>query len=132
MKPHDDDRRRSCRRRSHEEHGIVATRIRPGHSATVVDVSAGGALIETPRRLLPGSTVELQVDRAHDRIAIRGSVGRCSVSRLTPTCVWYRGAIVFERMLPWFPTEAGDGYSVLPHQNRGGTPFRASATQTPL
>ena len=36
-------------------------RLRPGRAARVVDVSAGGALIETDWRLLPGLRVELQV-----------------------------------------------------------------------
>ncbi len=125
---HHTERRQSVRRRSMDEHGITATRIRPGHPASILDVSAGGALIETERRLLPGSCVELQLDRGNERIAARGSVCRCAVSRVQATSVWYRGAIVFERPIPWFLIGSGAGYSVLPHENRGGTPFRAPTT----
>jgi PilZ domain len=125
---HRSDRRQSPRRRRVEDHGIVSTRIRPGHAASLVDVSAGGALVETPRRLLPGSAVELHVERRDERVAIRGSVARCSVSRVHATCVWYRGAIVFDRALPWFLERDANGYRILSHESRDGTPFRAPIT----
>jgi hypothetical protein len=124
------ERRQSTRRRHVEEHGIVSARIRPGHAATVIDVSAGGALVETPRRLLPGSAVEIQVERNDDRLAVRGVVSRCGVSRVHATIVWYRGAIVFDSALPWFPEGGADGYGVLPHESRSGVSFRAPVTQS--
>jgi hypothetical protein len=106
----------------------LKTRIRPGHVASIVDVSAGGALIETARRLLPGSTIELQLDREHDHVAVRGTIARCAVSRLHPAIVWYRGAIVFDSVLPGFPSASSDGYCVLPHVRRSGASFRAPTT----
>jgi hypothetical protein len=122
------ERRRSIRYSHVEDHGIVSARIRPGHAATVIDVSAGGALVETPRRLLPGSTVEIQVERTEDRLAVRGTVSRCGVSRIHSTIVWYRGAIVFDSLLPWFPESNAEGYRVLSHESRSGTSFRAPVT----
>src|SRR5471032_2072338 len=65
-------------------------------------VSAGGALIETSHRLLPGTSVELQVATGTERASIRGQVLRCAVVRVRPTWVCYRGAIAFDRHLPWF------------------------------
>ena len=38
--------------------------MRPGHWATVVDVSEGGALVEISKGLLPGATVDLQFGTA--------------------------------------------------------------------
>jgi hypothetical protein len=96
------DRRSTRRREAFEEHRIVSTSVRPGHPARLIDVSAGGALIETSHRLLPGTSVELQVDTGTDRTNVRGRVVRCLVVRLRPTWVCYRGAIAFERHLPWF------------------------------
>jgi hypothetical protein len=85
-----------------EEHRIVSACVRPGHRARLIDVSAGGALIETNHRLLPGTSVELQVQTGTERATVRGQVLRCSVVRVRPTWVCYRGAIAFDRHLPWF------------------------------
>lgn len=98
--------RRGMRRiEAREEHGIVSARVRPGHRARLIDVSAAGALIETSHRLLPGSSVELQVETGTERASVRGQVVRCAVVRVRPTWVCYRGAIAFDRHLPWFIDE---------------------------
>ena len=99
------DRRGMRRLEVVDEHRIVSARVRPGHRARLIDVSAGGALIETSHRLLPGTSVELQVDTGTDRASIRGQVLRCAVVRVRPTWVCYRGAIAFDRHLPWYVVE---------------------------
>jgi hypothetical protein len=99
------DRRGARRLEAFEEHRIVSAAVQPGHRARLIDVSAGGALIETSLRLLPGSSIELQVETGTDRARLRGQVLRCSVVRLRPTWVCYRGAIAFDRHLPWFIEE---------------------------
>ena len=68
----------------------------------LINISAGGALIDTTHRLLPGSSVELLVERNHYRASVRGRVLRCAVVRVRPSAVCYRGAIGFDRCLPWF------------------------------
>ena len=55
------DRRHAPRRRTLDEHGVVSARVRPGHEVALIDVSAGGALIECMRGLSPGSIIELHV-----------------------------------------------------------------------
>ena len=99
------DRRGARRLEAFEEHRIVSACVRPGHRARVIDVSAGGALIETNHRMLPGTFVELQVETGTNRANLRGQVLRCVVVRLRPTWVCYRGAIAFDRHLPWFVEE---------------------------
>ena len=96
------DRRNSRRRHQLQEHGITHARVRPGFEATIVDVSAGGALVETTHRLLPGSSIELQVGSSDRRVSMRGKVLRCTVTRLCAATVWYRGAVEFDQGLPWF------------------------------
>src|SRR5262245_49196012 len=118
--------RRVTRRRSHE-HGIVRVRVRPGHLATVVDVSAGGVLVETEHRLLPGSSVELQLEREHHREKLRGRVVRCSVVPVRPEGVFYRGAPAFDRPLPRVSED--DWYDVPNVEKRSGTDFRAPDTR---
>jgi hypothetical protein len=99
------ERRGMRRLEALEDHGIVSASVRPGHRARLVDVSGGGALIETSHRLLPGAPVELQVESGTDRASIRGQVLRCAVVRVRPTWMCYRGAIAFDRHLPWFVDE---------------------------
>ena len=104
-RPHTE--RRGARRRGADEHGIVNARIRPGHQVTLIDLSPGGALLEADRRLLPGSAVELHLKSADRHASIRGCVLRCSVVRVQPAAICYRGAVAFDRHLPWFAETAG-------------------------
>ena len=96
------DRRRAPRHHRVEDHGVMSTRVRPGHRAMLINISAGGALIETLHRLLPGSNVDLYVERNNYRASIRGRVLRCVVSRVHASAIHYRGAVRFDRCLPWF------------------------------
>ena len=117
-----DDRRRTPRHGHVEEHGIVSAKVRPGREASIVDVSAGGALVETQHRLLPGTSVELQFETSVARTTIRGRVLRCAVAGVRSSSVCYRGAIGFDRYLPWFVPD-GPGYGVHGHETRA-TPQR--------
>ena len=93
--------RRGAPRSAANEHGIVAARIKPGHHVRLIDLSSGGALVETDRRLLPGSAVEVHI-QAHNRDAtMRGRVLRCCVFRVRPASMCYHGAIAFDRHLQW-------------------------------
>jgi hypothetical protein len=121
-----DDRRQAPRQRGVEEHGIVATKVRPGRDASLVDVSAGGALVETSHRLLPGTSVELQLETSSERATVRGRVVRCAVAGLRSASVCYRGAISFDRHLPWFVP--ADGYGMPGHETRRAATRRADAT----
>ena len=122
-----DDRRRTRRHNRVEDHGIVSARVRPGREASVVDVSAGGALVETQHRLLPGTAVELYLETPQQRATVRGRVLRCAVARLRSSSVCYRGAISFDRHLPWFVAD-GAGYDVHVCETRSGMARRAEAT----
>ena len=99
------DRRHSRRQDAFEGHRIHSAHVCPGHRVRLIDVSAGGALVETNHRLMPGASVELQVETATARASVRGQVLRCAVVRLRPTWICYRGAIAFDRHLPWFLDE---------------------------
>ena len=119
------ERRRGARRSTVQDHGIVSARVRPGHRAKVIDVSAGGALIETAHRLLPGAAVELHVETRSHRTNVRGRVLRCAVVIVRPSWVCYRGAIGFDRQLPWL---LDDSERVGDAGVRSGVPMRALAT----
>ena len=115
-----------------EDHGIVSARVRAGRDASVVDVSAGGALVETCHRLLPGTEVDLHLETPSRRVTVRGRVLRCAVSRLRSSSVCYRGAIAFDRHLPWFVDEDRCGYAVPTAESRSGRSTGAAATPTLL
>jgi hypothetical protein len=107
------DRRGAKRSRTPSEHGVVLARVRPGHAASVVDISAHGALIETAHRLLPGSFVDLHLESSRERAVIRGRVLRCSVASVLATCIWYQGAVHFDRSLSWLTDAKWNEYLVL-------------------
>lgn len=110
----DRERRKSPRRRTVAEHGIETARVRPGREASVLNVSNGGMLIETLHRLLPGTTIEVQLWLADRRTSISGCVVRSTVACLRLGPVLYHGAVAFDRPLALFPHV--DGY-VVPSPN---------------
>lgn len=121
------DRRKSPRSSDIVSYGLGGVRIRPGHHAEWVDVSSGGALLETTRRLLPGAAVDLLVETKAGPAPVRGRVVRCSVSKLFPAAVWYRGAVEFDRHLPWHVDRQGTAIPATERDARRHT--RVDATR---
>ena len=122
------DRRRTLRRTRTEDHGIVAARVRPGHPLSLVDLSGGGALVETARRLLPGTSVDVYLEAQHRRATLRARVLRCAIVRFDATSVCYRAAVAFDRPLPWFVEDESAGYLVPDGETRPGQPARVDPT----
>jgi hypothetical protein len=109
LDPEVTDRRLDARFEPPARADVRAT-IRPGCAITLVDVSAGGALVEAPRPLRPGATVHLQVATASRRLAIAAHVLRCAVWALDPLAgVTYRGAVKFEHRVEWWWAESTRG-----------------------
>ena len=98
----------------------MAARIRPGQDVAIIDVSAGGALVEGSGRLLPGTVVELHLrsEQQEQAVCVKGRVGRCSIARLRPDSIRYRGAIVFDQHLSRFFDQESRGYSVPISEDR--------------
>ena len=84
----------------------AAALLRPGQDVRVINVSCGGALIESGNRMNPGMRTELQLCGVMRRI-VRGRIARCRVTRLDP--VRYEGAIVFDQSLEWPRDVSRDG-----------------------
>jgi hypothetical protein len=72
--------------------------LRPGQEVRVLNVSCGGALIESRNRMNPGMRTELQLSGVVRQV-VRGRIDRCRVTELDP--VRYEGAMVFDQSLEW-------------------------------
>jgi PilZ domain len=107
--------------------------LRPGHAVVLIDLSAGGALIEGPRPMRPGTRVHVQLVSGTRRFALNAHVLRCSVSALDPEAgVRYRGALRFDERCEaiW---EAGtlDGY-LFPNDVRTARHSAGQALPSPF
>jgi hypothetical protein len=92
------DRRRGARRPAGHFGFATPAVLRPGVSVAVVELSAGGALIESTAPVRPGATTELGLDGVDgQRRAVPARIVRCWVTALDP--LRYRSAVTFERLL---------------------------------
>ncbi|MGE3179466.1 MAG: PilZ domain-containing protein [Vicinamibacterales bacterium] len=92
-------------RRAHPRHTLAEipfvskVRLKYGPAVTLVDLSCGGAQIETTNfRLQPGSAVVLELTGPEGDLAVPAQVLRCQLANLLPEPV-YRGALVFRQPL---------------------------------
>lgn len=92
-------------RRAHKRHTLAEipfvskVRLKYGPAVTLVDLSSGGAQIETTNfRLQPGSAVVLELAGPEGDLAVPAHVLRCQLANLLPEPV-YRGALVFKQPL---------------------------------
>ncbi len=83
-----------------DEEVAAAARLLPGWCVRIIDLSLGGALVETECRLLPGAVVELQLAGSGAAQRVRGRVIRSQVAALdSQQGIRYRGALMFDRQL---------------------------------
>jgi PilZ domain-containing protein len=96
-----EERRVSARTGAVGVHGINQARIRPGHEASLIDISTHGARIETALRLMPGRQIEMHFERQNQVTAVRARVLRCHVVTVLASRVFYCGAVGFDQPLTW-------------------------------
>ena len=125
------ERRRSRRIAAAADHRIVSACVRPNHRVRLIDVSAGGALLETNHRLLPGTSVDVHLETAtRERQTICGVVVRCAVVRLRASFVCYQGAVAFDEALRWFGDRPGYGVPMAVEESgRAYRPVASAATR---
>lgn len=90
------ERRRDARQVGAALDWVRDLRLRPGLPASLVNLSAGGALIETSTRLRPGGRVSIRVTGAGGRWSVSGRIVRAWVAAIDLDAVRYRGALVFD------------------------------------
>ena len=70
--------------------------LRPGREVRVMNISDGGALVQSKTRMNPKAAAKLQlVGRV--RLQVSGRIQRCRIASLAPLA--YEGAIVFDEPL---------------------------------
>lgn len=75
--------------------------LRPGRHVRVIDLSPGGALVQTDRPLRPGSRVQIRVVLTHSTVSVAAHIVRCTVSAIHPEYgVTYRAALRFDERCP--------------------------------
>jgi hypothetical protein len=91
------DRRRDARL-SQDSRAEVRATLRPGCPVQIVDLSAGGALVEAERPLRPGARVLLHIVSPHQTVGVSALILRCAVWAVGPeTGARYRGALRFDQ-----------------------------------
>jgi hypothetical protein len=94
-----DNRRHHRRLTPAEVPSVTRVRIKYGPAVKLIDLSTGGAQIETVNfRLQPGSTVVVEITSREGELSIPAQVLRCQLSSLLPETV-YRGSLIFKRPL---------------------------------
>ena len=90
--------RRSDARFEWSSEEITRATLRPGCTVHIVDVSAGGALLQSRRPLRPGARVHFQIVTTLRAFSLVANVLRCEVWMLDSLQgVTYRGALQFEQ-----------------------------------
>lgn len=84
-------------------------RLRTGDRLVLVDVAAGGALVESSRRLLPGTAVMVHLISPARVVSLRAVVVWCCVAELSPQAgVKYRGGFSFTDDPQEYAIDGGD------------------------
>jgi hypothetical protein len=94
----DSDRRVHERLKGNDLHWLRGARIKYGADARVIDLSAGGVLLETKGALAPESNVIVELTGADGAILIPSRVLRCRAASLGEI-LKYQGACAFKRPL---------------------------------
>jgi PilZ domain-containing protein len=116
------DRRGDPRYGSSPEDVSQAT-LRPGCVVHVVDLSAGGALVQATRPLRPGARLHFQLVLRDRSFALVAHVLRCAVWALDQRDgITYRGALQFETRCELFretETQIGSGIPAMVGRDDG-------------
>jgi len=120
------DRRAHTRHRDGELQWIRQARLGAGPSVAIVDLSAGGALVDSPVPLRPDSVLRLDIEgRGFDK-TIQFRVVRCQIGALNRGHTIYRGACEFTNPIE-LPAGRSGGPRVLYPGHFGGRDMPAKA-----
>lgn len=90
-----EERRQYSRRRNHDLDWVRSARLRSAGDVSLIDLSAGGALLDATVPLRPGSTMSLEIVGRGLDATVPVHVLRAQVSELTSDSIRFRGACEF-------------------------------------
>lgn len=93
------ERRAYQRLREQELAWIRHARLSAGKGVSLVDLSAGGALLDSPVPLRPDSLLTLEIVGRGLDTSVQFRVLRCEVGAIGPSGATYRGACAFTRLI---------------------------------
>lgn len=96
------DRRKAARFEADLLDHLKAT-VRPGNVVGLVNLAAGGALVQSRRPLRPGIRIHVQITGGTHIVRVGGHVLRCMVASVSADAVIYLGAVEFDTLcdLAW-------------------------------
>ncbi len=102
------ERRASPRRPASELPFLKSVKLLAGPEVRLIDVSRGGAQLESETPLPPGTRVCLRLVTTDTTLLIEGRVLRSRVSCLQPGLVRYRSAVAFDEEVALFSEDKAD------------------------
>ena len=87
---------------------ITGVKLSPGDAVVLVNLSAGGVLVEGNRRFVPKTRVTVNFEGEFDPPQIKGRVVRCQVASIVNGQLCYQSGIAFDSkvMVPGVPEAA--------------------------
>lgn len=102
------ERRAFPRLPASELHFLKSVKLLAGPEVRLIDVSRGGAQLESDTPLPPGTRVCLRLVTTDTTLLIDGRVLRSRVSCLQPGLVKYRSAVAFDEQVALFSEDKAD------------------------
>ena len=106
------DRRAHSRQRDQDLQWIRNARLTAGHGVSIIDLSSGGVLLDSPVPLRPDSVMTLEIGGRGIEQRVRFRVLRCQIGALQPGRTVYRGACQFITPIEW-PADHPGGARIL-------------------
>ena len=91
---------------------VKGARLKYGAPLSLIDLSIGGAQVESAVTLRPGSTIVVQIHGEDKDIALASQVLRCHIAAIAPVAT-YRGALAFKRAVQLPGLASGKMYAAL-------------------
>jgi hypothetical protein len=110
---------------------LKGVRLVAGPEVRLINISRGGALIESDSRLTPGSNLCLRLVTAESVYLLRGRVLRSRVATLTHSVLRYQSALTFDEEFRILPAgQKGDAAQAAAEAGKPGAPTNNVPTGT--
>jgi hypothetical protein len=121
------DRRTSPRCPPSSIPSLKSARLSDGTELNLINISRGGALIESESRMIPGLTICIRMVAADALLMIRGRILRSKAKQIRGSTIVYQSAIAFDEDFSLLTEDheevsAQDGTAATPSREEGSAP----------